>query len=434
MSKLPVIEELLSNLLSEVQDISAALIVDFNGFIMAKKSVKEFDDDLIGGIMTLLDQTLNRIKRYTQTELASGSFVMDDFHLFYIELGKNTNAIFVLIGNPYSNLDKYLPYSHIIANQVSLILNNHDPCCIVPKMNQNDELILKQNCRNIIIVGSEAVGKTALIGMFKNNSFIETYNPTIGISILEKEILIDNDIGVILNLFDLSGLKSFGKVRSHYYRYAHAVLILFDYSNLETLRTINKWIEEAQQFVSNKEIPFIIIGNKIDIVSNRKEAKEKALELAINNNFAFFETSVVANEGINELFNHLITNNFLDYKDRVKSRPLSSIRVEVLSQDEKIVFICKIDCESIEGINIPNVIEKTILMNVAKFKEISLAVLLEKLDSIGKALNRNIDRETVLKIAQKYIQQGHIEKLYLKTKKDLEKLNILNIVKQKNVL
>ena len=115
-------------------------------------------------------------------------------------------------------------------------------------------------------------------------------------------------------------------------------------------------------------------------------------------------------------------------------RPLTPIIFSNLSQDEKIVFICKIDCESFEVINIPNIIEKNILNTIAKFREISLAVLLEKLDPIGKALNRIIDRETVLKIVQKYIQQSHIKKLYLKTEKDLETLNVPTIIREKNAL
>ncbi len=433
MNKLPIIEDLLAHLLTEVPDISAALIVDFNGFIVAKKSVKEFNEDLIGGIMTLLDQTLNRIKIYTNTELGSGSFVMDDFHLYYIELGKSSNAIFVLIGSPYSHLDKFLPYSHIIANQASLILNNFDPCSITPKLNQNDDLALTTNCRNIIVIGSEAVGKTALMGMYKRDVFIEKYNPTIGVSIIEKELQITNDINLKLNLFDLSGLKSFGKVRRYYYKYSHAILILFDYSKFETLIKLKDWIKEAQQFVASKEIPFIIIGNKIDIVKNREDIKKQALELAKNYNYAYFETSALTGEGINEVFDYLIMKKFLGYEDGSKPPQITTNFIKNLSEDEKIIFICKIDCKSFENINIPNVIEKNIINNIAKFKEISLSILLKKLVPVEKAVNRNIDREMVLKIIDKYVKKNQIEKRYIRVEKDLDSLNISNIIKQGNI-
>ncbi len=85
--------------LDAVPDLLAALVIDYNGFIIAQKSLEKFDDELIGGITSLLDQTLNRIKTITQTELGSGSFNIDHFQLFYIQLGKNTGALLVLIGD-----------------------------------------------------------------------------------------------------------------------------------------------------------------------------------------------------------------------------------------------------------------------------------------------------------------------------------------------
>ena len=97
------LQALLDDFVKEIPDLNAVLVVDFNGFIIAKKSIKKFNDELIGGIMTLLDQTLNRIKGFTQSELGSGSFDIDQFRLFYIQLAKSTGALLVLIGNPYSH-------------------------------------------------------------------------------------------------------------------------------------------------------------------------------------------------------------------------------------------------------------------------------------------------------------------------------------------
>jgi Ras-related protein Rab-1A len=432
MSKLPIIEELLSNLLSEAPEVSAALVIDLDGLIIAKKSVKDFDDELIGGIMTLLDQTLKRIKRYTKTELASGSFVMDDFRLFYLELGKQSNALFVLIGNPYSNLDLYLPYSHIIANQVSLILNDQNPYCEIPELNQNKELVLKPNSRNILFIGSENVGKTAIIARYLRDEFIDKYHPTIGISIFEKDVQVANHLNLSLNLFDLSGLNSFGKVRSYYYKYSHVILVIFDYSNIESFENLQVWIQEAQKFVP-KDVPFLIIGNKTDLAEEREDIKAKALALTNDHDFPFFETSALTSEGINDLFDYLIMDEFLDHDIQITTKKNDSVKIEDLSHDEKIVFVCQVDCDSINNLNIPNIIEKNIVRNISKFKELSLAVLLDKLEPVGKALNRIIDRELALKILQKYIQKGNIEKHHLNSEKDLQKFKVSNIIKQSNI-
>lgn len=57
MSRLTILEELLSNLLNEAKDLFAALVVDLDGLIIAKKSNGGFDEDLIGAIMGILEQS-----------------------------------------------------------------------------------------------------------------------------------------------------------------------------------------------------------------------------------------------------------------------------------------------------------------------------------------------------------------------------------------
>ena len=107
--------------------------------------------------------------------------------------------------------------------------------------------------------------------------------------------------------------------------------------------------------------------------------------------------------------------------------------IKNLSEDEKIIFICKIDCDSVDELKIPNIIERHIIFNIAKNKEISLAVLLKKLIEIEKALNRKIDRDTILKICDKYVQKGQIIRLYLKSKEDFNSLNLSKIFLRGNI-
>ena len=51
MSKVAELEELLTILLNETQNLLAALVVDLDGLIIARSTVKGFDEELIGAIM-----------------------------------------------------------------------------------------------------------------------------------------------------------------------------------------------------------------------------------------------------------------------------------------------------------------------------------------------------------------------------------------------
>ena len=318
MSKVAELEELLSKLLSEAQNLLAALVVDLDGLIIARSSVKGFDEELIGAIMAILDQTISKIKRYAEKSFGSGTFDTNDFQLFYMELGNNTSAIFVLVANHYGNIDQFIPYTYIVAEKISSILSNHDTSLKIPNLNNEGELILpaerydKNNVRKITLVGSEAVGKTKLANMYCGVNITENgiYKPTLGISINEKELQVSRNFNLTLYLLDLSGLKSFVKIRKFYYKYSDAVLVLFDYTNIRTFEKITDWIEESRHFLGNTTTPIILIGNKIDKIADREEIKSKAFKLAEQYNFPFFETSAITGEGIDELFTYLISNLF----------------------------------------------------------------------------------------------------------------------------
>ncbi|MHA2129077.1 MAG: GTP-binding protein [Promethearchaeota archaeon] len=315
MSKVSVLEDLLSNLLNETQDLIAALVVDLDGLIIAKQSVNNFDEEIVGAIMTILEQTISKIRRYAETSFGSGTFDTDEFQLFYIELSRVTPAIFVLVADTYSNMDQFIPYAYIVADKISLILNNHSTPSSLPGLDKNGHLIFNSdsgnnNVRKLAIVGPETVGKSTLVGMYCDGNTRQTYNPTIGISLIKKKLKISKDFNLTLFMLDLGGLKNFARVRRFYYQYSNAVLVLFDYSKPETLDNISEWIEESRQFLKESTSPLILIGNKKDLMENRKDIKEKAQKLANQYEITFFETSALTGEGIDELFTYLISNLF----------------------------------------------------------------------------------------------------------------------------
>ncbi|MHA2180315.1 MAG: GTP-binding protein [Promethearchaeota archaeon] len=319
MSKLTELEVLLSDLLNETQGLLSALVLDLDGLIIAKQSITGFDEELIGAIMSILDQTINRIRQYTETSFGFGTLNTNEFQLFYVELSRVTPAIFVLVGDSYSNIDQIIPYAYLTAEKISLILNNQESNTNIPKLNDEGKLIFKstnesgetrKNFNNIVIVGPESAGKSALARAYCMGAFEDAYKPTIGISIIEKELRISQNYNLQLFLLDLGGTKSFAKIRKFYYDYSNAVLILFDYSRIETLNNISDWIEETNQFIKDKSIPILLVGNKIDLADDRENLKSKAQNLAEQYNYPFFETSALTGEGIDEIFAYLISNLF----------------------------------------------------------------------------------------------------------------------------
>lgn len=306
------LDVLLVNLLKEVPNLVAALIIDQEGLIIAQQSVKGFNEEIIGAIMSIIDETIKKIKKFTKTSFGSGTFDSEEFRLFYLELGGIHPVIFVLVGAPYADFEKLLPYAYITAEKVSSILNNRETSLVIPNLLKTttggkyggQNIFIK-----IVIIGDNEVGKSSFVDLYMNGNFAnKDYKPTIGVAIAEKEVQISNRLKVTYALFDMAGSKGFANVRRYFYKDTKAVLILFDYSKAKTLESLPEWIEEVHHFAKSNSIPFILVGNKIDLIEARENIKKRAEDMAKKFDCFFFETSAMTGEGIDELFTSLITN------------------------------------------------------------------------------------------------------------------------------
>ncbi len=303
------LNDLLKDFLKRIDQLTAVLVVDSDGLIIAKESREQFEEEIIGAIMAIVDRSIQKVKKYAETSFGSGTLDTNEFRLFYLELGASFPAIFVVVTDSYTDLDKYIPYSYIVAEKVSLLINSKDISINLPKLLDTGQLKFNSSSNRstknyVLVIGPEKVGKTAIVNKYTKNKFIENYKPTIGVSIVKKELQISKDIKSILFLFDMGGLKAFAKVRKHFYENidVKTIILIFDYSKEETLDEIKEWFYEVNLFNKEEQVKYILVGNKVDENVNRGEIRKKAKEIANENNCRFYETSALTGQGIDELF------------------------------------------------------------------------------------------------------------------------------------
>jgi hypothetical protein len=70
-------------------------------------------------------------------------------------------------------------------------------------------------CFKIIIIGDSAVGKSALLTRFSENSFLQNHSPTIGIDFNSRMIRVDNAI-CKLEIWDTAGQERFSTMTANY--------------------------------------------------------------------------------------------------------------------------------------------------------------------------------------------------------------------------
>ena len=155
----------------------------------------------------------------------------------------------------------------------------------------------------IIVCGDPSVGKTSTILRYTDNAFIRTYIPTLGVSISEKLIKVQKE-NVNLICWDIAGQSKFEVMRRHFYQGAEAVIVIFDITNRKTFESVSGWYKDIKRYIEvyhNNLIGFIL-GNKEDLVSERKVSTEEASRVAKSLNIEYIETSAKTGKNLEKIF------------------------------------------------------------------------------------------------------------------------------------
>ena len=147
---------------------------------------------------------------------------------------------------------------------------------------------IKNRVIKIVILGDCFVGKTSILDRYINSKFSNTYKATLGLNFLTQDIFINNK-HYIINLWDTAGSERFRSVNTIFYRGADACILVFDQTNYQTFNNISFWYDE---FLINAaprkpdEFPFILIGNKADLMDNYELInQENKKRESINSNY-----------------------------------------------------------------------------------------------------------------------------------------------------
>jgi len=130
---------------------------------------------------------------------------------------------------------------------------------------------------NLVLVGLDNAGKTTLMGVLKHNH-MKAYPPTLHPT--KEELVIEN---IKFSCFDLGGHADGRKLWEKYCPNASAIVFIVDTADRER---VSEAKEELNALLLNeviKTIPFLILGNKIDVTRAMSEEELRVqLGLPIN--------------------------------------------------------------------------------------------------------------------------------------------------------
>jgi len=155
----------------------------------------------------------------------------------------------------------------------------------------------------VIIIGEAGVGKTSLVKRFVSGHFTRDYRASIGANLFIKELKLNSDNTVSIQVWDIAGQERWKKMRHLYYRGAHGALVVGDLTRENTFEQLKEfWNQDLNKYC--EEIPKILVVNKVDLESIISNNDIEKLAQAINVKATIF-TSAKNGQNVEKAFHQI---------------------------------------------------------------------------------------------------------------------------------
>eukprot|EP01091_Cochliopodium_minus_P014579 TRINITY_DN4975_c0_g1_i1.p1 TRINITY_DN4975_c0_g1~~TRINITY_DN4975_c0_g1_i1.p1 ORF type:complete len:199 (-),score=52.36 TRINITY_DN4975_c0_g1_i1:60-656(-) len=154
------------------------------------------------------------------------------------------------------------------------------------------------------VMGSPAVGKSALTVQLINGVFVEKYDPTIEDN-YRKFIEVDKKL-CMLEILDTTGRSMGTTERSIFLKEAGGIILVYSITSKSSLNDLNEIRDEVVSAKNTDDFDCIVVGNKLDLKDERTVSFDEGKEFALKWNFSFIESSSKTGINIQETFVILI--------------------------------------------------------------------------------------------------------------------------------
>eukprot|EP00112_Aurelia_sp_Birch-Aquarium-sp1_P022235 Seg62.5 transcript_id=Seg62.5/GoldUCD/mRNA.D3Y31 product="Ras-related protein Ral-a" protein_id=Seg62.5/GoldUCD/D3Y31 len=152
----------------------------------------------------------------------------------------------------------------------------------------------------IIMVGSGGVGKSALTLQYMYEEFVEDYEPTKADS-YRKTVMLDG-AECQVDILDTAGQEDYAAIRDNYIRSGEGFLCVFSICEPESFSATSELREQILRVKTEDSIPFILIGNKVDLEEKRQVTNDEGESRAKEWNVPYIETSAKTKVNVEKAF------------------------------------------------------------------------------------------------------------------------------------
>jgi len=156
----------------------------------------------------------------------------------------------------------------------------------------------------LVLVGIGGVGKSCLTIQFISQRFVEDYDPTLEDS-YRKQVTVDGE-ECLLDIFDTAGQEDFSAVRDQYMRSGDGFLCVYSVTYSVSFKEVSPLYEHILRVKDCEKVPFVLVGNKSDLVDQREVTTEQGQQLAATLHCKLLESSAKTRTNVVESFHELV--------------------------------------------------------------------------------------------------------------------------------
>ncbi|CAI2380449.1 unnamed protein product [Moneuplotes crassus] len=158
----------------------------------------------------------------------------------------------------------------------------------------------------IVVVGEKGCGKTTICKQLCEEGKFDV-EPTVGSDFYTTQMTSKKKL-VQVNLWDLSGDKSYLDVRNEFYRDSDILLAVYDITNKRSFDSLDMWLREVSKF-GGESLPVYLCGTKAEQESRRKVDTDEAKEWSNSRSFQGFceiKPTVEGDSSVQALFERIV--------------------------------------------------------------------------------------------------------------------------------
>ncbi|MHA2400501.1 MAG: Rab family GTPase, partial [Promethearchaeota archaeon] len=152
----------------------------------------------------------------------------------------------------------------------------------------------------VMLLGEPGAGRSTLAQKY----CLDFVNPSVGESVGVDFYTKSQDCQgrrIKLQIWDIGGEERFSFLLPTYCIGASAVMIIYDITDPQSLKHLYNWVQVIREKIRN--VPIMLIGNKLDLEKYRKLEKEEAMEIVKKYKLASYsEISIKTGENVEKSF------------------------------------------------------------------------------------------------------------------------------------